>query len=300
MTIGEIIQILVQGTLAGGSYSLIAVGLTLIYGVARVINLAHGAFYLLGAFACYGFISMILGLGLNPWYALLTTLIFVGILGAILYRSTIHPILGDEVAQLVVTITLAVLIADFVVVIFGSSWVNLRFPFEDFYFIFLGILLSFSSVTNFSLSISLFVVVAIFVNKSKIGKAMRALSQDREAAMLMGINTSRLLMFVMTLSTILAAIAGFMAGISSPQGLIIYYMWFNPMTTAFAIVVLGGLGSIKGSFIASFIIAYAEQAIIVLVPQGGTIVPVAPLTAMIIVLLVRPKGLFGKRVEMED
>jgi branched-chain amino acid transport system permease protein len=298
--IDKITEILVWGTLIGGSYSLVALGLTLMYGVARVINLAHGALYMLGPFLYYGFSFMILNLGLDPWIVLLITLIFTGILGAILYRITIHPILGDEVAQLVVTITLAVLLANLVLILFGSNFVRIISPFGEEVFVnYLGVALPFSLVISGCLSVSLFAVIALFINKFKIGKAMKALSQDRESAMLMGINVNRLLILTMFLSTVMAALAGFMATVSS-LGLAIYYMWFNPLTASFAIVVLGGLGSIKGSLIGSFVIAYAEQAVRTLFEQGGAIISVAPLAAMIIVLLVRPKGLFGKRVEMEE
>lgn len=300
LMIDKITEILVWGTLIGGSYSLVALGLTLMYGVARVINLAHGALYMLGPFLYYGFSFMILNLGLDPWIVLLITLIFTGILGAILYRITIHPILGDEVAQLVVTITLAVLLANLVLILFGSNFVRIISPFGEEVFVnYLGVALPFSLVISGCLSVSLFAVIALFINKFKIGKAMKALSQDRESAMLMGINVNRLLILTMFLSTVMAALAGFMATVSS-LGLAIYYMWFNPLTASFAIVVLGGLGSIKGSLIGSFVIAYAEQAVRTLFEQGGAIISVAPLAAMIIVLLVRPKGLFGKRVEMEE
>lgn len=300
LVIDKIIEILIWGTLTGGSYSLVALGLTLMYGVARVINLTHGALYMLGPFLYYGLSFMILNLGLDPWIVLLITLIFAGILGAILYRMVIHPILGDEVAQLVVTITLAVLLANIILILFGSSFVRIISPFGEEVFVNIwGVILPFSLVISGCLSASLFAVIALFVNKFKIGKAMKALSQDREAAMLMGINVNRLLIFTMFLSTVMAALAGFMATVSS-LGLAIYYMWFNPLTASFAIVVLGGLGSIKGSFIGSFVIAYAEQAMRTLVEQGGAIISVAPLSVMIIVLIVRPKGLFGRRVEMEE
>jgi len=298
--IDEILKILIWGTLIGGCYSLLALGLTLLYGVARVVNLAHGSIFMLGVFTYYAFSFRYLTL--DPWLALATAIIFTGLLGVILYRTTIHPILGDEVATLVITITLAILIQNLVVILFGSAKVPLINPMGEKFFNFLGVTVSFTSAVSFFLSISLLFVVALFVNKSKIGKSMRAVSQDREAAMLMGVNVNRLLVFVAFLSAMLAAIAGFMYAISSLGyfGYAVYYMWFAPLTSSFAIVILGGLGSVKGSFLGSFVVSYSQQIVAVFVPQGGGIISLAALVVMVAILLIRPKGFFGKRVEMEE
>ena len=128
---------------------------------------------------------------------------------------------------------------------------------------------------------------------------MRAASQDREVAMLMGINTERLYMLAMVVSAMLAAVASIFitASTSMSAGA---YMWLHPLGLSFSIVILGGLGSIKGSLLGGFIIGYAEQTVAIAVPEGGAIIGVVPLTVMLLVLLLRPKGLFGKRIELEE
>jgi branched-chain amino acid transport system permease protein len=128
---------------------------------------------------------------------------------------------------------------------------------------------------------------------------MRAVSQDHEAAMLMGVNTETLYMLTMGISTVFATLAGVFFTSALYAGQANPHMWLHPLFTSFAIVVLGGLGNIKGTLIGGFIIAYVEHLVAEEAPQGGAIVTVLPIVTMVLILLVRPKGLFGKRIEME-
>jgi branched-chain amino acid transport system permease protein len=292
-----LLKIIIDGLIRGGSYSLIALGLTLLYGVARIVNMSHGSLFMLSVYIYYAFSTPLI-LGLNPWLALIMAILFMGVFGAIMHRLAVHPILGDDVAIMVVTITIAVAIQALVIMFFGGETIGLISPIESSYFEFLGVTVSWLSVMTLILSLSLFALIALFISKTKIGKAMQALSQDREAAMLMGINTNRLYILTMILSVILASIAGFIYCI--PYRMVYPGVWLNAIISAFAIVIVGGLGSIKGSLIGSFVIGYAEIIVRELHTEGGAIVPLAPLSVMIAVLIIRPKGLFGKRVEMED
>ena len=128
---------------------------------------------------------------------------------------------------------------------------------------------------------------------------MRAVSQDREAAMLMGINTERLYMLTIAISAAFATVAAVFISGAILGGQASPHMWLSPLFTSFAIVVLGGLGSIKGTLLGGFIIAYAEVAVANLLPQGGQLVTTVPIVVMVIIILIRPKGLFGKQIEME-
>lgn len=129
---------------------------------------------------------------------------------------------------------------------------------------------------------------------------MRATASDREAAMLMGIDTRKLSMLTMTISSSLAAVAGILTVASTTQ-VATPYIWPEPLIMSFAIVILGGLGSIKGTFIASFIFGYSEQAFLAFMPgQAGFLRGAFALVVMVIVLVLRPRGLFGKHIELED
>ena len=298
-------QIIVYGAISGGVYALLALGFTLIYGVSRVVNLAHGSFYMLAAymfvfFGTFGFF------GSDPMLAsilaLVLAVIFVGAVSSITYRLAIHPVIGDEVAVLVVTVSLAIIFQQLMLLWFGASFPRVSWPAGSVLLestSILGVSVEYSLILAFVVSLVLFASLLVFITRTKIGKAMRAVSQDREVAMLMGINTDRLYMLTMVISAMLAALAGIFitASIEKFTG---PWLWFKPLTLSFSIVILGGLGSIKGSLLGGFIIAFAEKTVTVMVPEGGAIVGVVPLAVIIAVLLVRPKGLFGKRIEMEE
>jgi branched-chain amino acid transport system permease protein len=235
--------------------------------------------------------------------AIILAVIFVAFIGGVIYRLTIHPVLGDEVAVMVVTICLALSFQQVILVIFGTAFPPIGWPADSFlasaFIKILGVNLVYSRIVAFVAALALFGIMLLSIAKTKIGKAMRAVSQDREVAMLMGINTTRLYMLTMGISALLAAAASILIITSTGTGGGAW-LWLHPLALSFAIVILGGLGSIKGSLIGGFIIGYAEQTVAFANPESGAIVGVVPLAIMTIVLLLRPKGLFGKRVEMEE
>ena len=296
MLIEEIVEIVIYGAISGGVYALLALGFTLIYGVSRVINLAHGSFFMLGAYMFYVFGAHLLKL--EPILALILATICTGVIGSIVFRLFIHPVLEDEVAVMVVAVCLAFIFQQLMILVFGPANVPVA-AFVKGSLTVLGVTLTYTRISAFSVSLFLFASLLIFITKTKIGKAMRAVSQDREVAMLMGINTERLYMLTMALSAMLAAVAGIFISASTTR-VAGAWMWFSPLALAFSIVVLGGLGSIKGSFVGAFIVGYVEQAVAITVPQGGAIVSIVPFVIMVAILILRPKGLFGKRIEMED
>jgi branched-chain amino acid transport system permease protein len=290
-------NIIIYGAIQSGVYGLLALGFTLIYGVSGVVNLAHGSFYMLGAYLFYVF-GTLGSFQLNPVLALLLAVAGTGIIGSIVYRLTIHPVIADEVAVMVVTVCLALIFQQTMILAFGVSNVRIA-PILEGSTVVLGVTLTYTRILAFGVSLVLFLSLLVFITKTKIGKAMRAVSQDREVTMLMGVNTHRIYMLTMAISAALAATAGILVAASTTQ-VAGAWMWLYPLAVSFSIVVLGGLGSIKGSLVGALIIGYAEQTVAIAVPEGGAIVPVIPFTIMVLVLLVRPKGLFGKRVEMED
>ena len=263
-----------------------------------MVNLAHGALFMLGAyiffdFGPYGRLQL-----LDPIPAVILATLLVGIVGIIMYRLAIHPILGDEVAMLVVTVGVALILQQIILLEYGSEFRPVPTLAEGST-TFLGVRVTYSRVIALFVSIILLLATWVFILKSKIGGALRAISQDREVAMLMGINTNALFMLTMFISASLAALAGIFVS-ASTTGAASAFMWLHPLGLSFAIVILGGLGSIKGTVLGGFIIGYAENAVAIIVPEGGAIVSVVPFTIMILVLLLRPKGIFGKRVEMEE
>jgi len=290
-------EIIVYGAIAGAIYALLALGFTLIYGVAGVTNLAHGALFMVGAYI-FGAFGPLGVLELDPRLGLIIALVFVAIIGAMLYRIVIHPIIEDELAPLVVTVSAAIIFQQSMLLIFGPSFLSVP-SFAAGSTRVLGVLVTYSRLIAGLVSIALFLGLWIFISKTKIGSAMRAVSQDREVAMLMGVNTTRLYMLTMGISAMLAGAAGIFDA-SSSTGVASAYMWLHPLALSFSIVILGGLGSIKGTIIGGFIIGYAETIVSVTLPEAGILVPTVPFVLMVLILVIRPKGLFGKRIELEE
>jgi branched-chain amino acid transport system permease protein len=302
--------LLVYGTVAGCIYTLLALGFALIYGVSGVVNMAHGAFFLIGAYV-YSVLNNVLAAlipefsHLVPYIAIAVTPFIVGVFGTIFYRVALHQVLGDEISILVVSIAGSLVVQQLILILFGSNPAptpplltgNIKIP----PFLPGGAATQIGNASALAAvaSILFYVALWIFVSRTKIGKAMRASSQDHEAAALMGVNTERLYMLTAAIAAALAAVAGIFLT-SSTAGFALVAMWLHPLAISFAIVVLGGLGSIKGTVVGAFIFGFAEVAVARLLPRGGVIVPVVPFMLLIVTLIIRPKGLFGKRVEMED
>jgi branched-chain amino acid transport system permease protein len=293
-------EILIFGGIQSMIYALLALGFTLIYGIAGILNLAHGSFYMLGAYMFFvfnsglqffmresGLISDFAGLGgiLTSVLALILAVVFIAVVAGFLYRITIHPVLGDEIAVMVVTVCLALVLQQIILALtsvraFGpTSRPPVGWPIGSILtksIIIWGVTVQYSRILSFVVSVVLFGVLLVFVARTKIGKAMRAVSQDREVAMLMGINTNRLYILTMALSAMFAAVASILIT-TSTTGFASAAMWLPPLALSFSIVILGGLGSIKGSIIGGFIIGYAGEIVARAVPEGGAIVVVVPL-----------------------
>lgn len=311
-------SIIIYGAITSGMYALLAVGFSALYGVTEIINLAHGCLFMLGTYVYFFFATGYGGIQLDLISALIVAAISVAIVGSILYRVSLDPVVEDPLSVMVVTLSLAMILQESIVLLFGSyrqpvpaipeKFLEAR-GMSDFVTI-LGVKTTYSQVLSAIFSLALFSALLIFIGKTKIGRAMRALSQDREVSMLMGVNVKNLSMLAMGISASFAAIAGVLIRSSTGGGVTYPHIWYTPLFMAFAIVVLGGLGSIKGAFVGAFIIGYIEKTFTLLVdplmagwfnvPEGATLSGAVIMATMLVVLLFRPKGLFGKRVELED
>jgi branched-chain amino acid transport system permease protein len=271
--------------------------------------MAHGALFMLGAYVYWILTASefhglpLEPIQLHPVLAIIIAAILTAIAGMIIYKLTISPVVEDLIAVLVVTVGVVIILQETIIIEFSSK----RWPVVSFtkgFTTFLGVKVTYSELLAFAVSLCIFTVLWIFITKSKIGSTMRAVAQDREVAMLMGINTDRLYTLTMAISASIAALAGVLIT-ASTSGFAYPHMWDTPLYMSFAIVILGGLGSIKGTFIGAFIVGFAENAFIFIMSALGIsgaefLKGVVAVTVMVLVLLIRPKGLFGKRVEMED
>jgi len=298
--------IIIFGTISGLIYSLIALGFTLVYGISGMANLTHGVFFVVGAYLYGVFSSYLSGLispaffYLIPVLAMLSSFVLTGIIGSVFYRVTLHQILGDEVGILIASICGCIIFQQLIYIIMGMTAafnfrIELLIP-GKITLINTDVLAGQSLAALISLLA--FVILSLFISKTKTGKAMKALSQDLEAAMLVGISTEKLYMFTTAISAGLASLAGVLYTSTITQG-VSSYMWMLGLAISFTVVILGGLGSIKGSLIGGLILGFTGTAAIKILPEAGVLQQSIPFIVIILVLIIRPKGLFGKRVEME-
>ncbi len=281
-----LMRILVYGATLSGIYALIASGFTLIFGVSRIMNFAHGAFFILGAYFGIAFIHAI---GLNLYISIIVSILLVGLLATTAYKFIISPIREHEVMVIIVTLALALIIEQFILLIFGEHGIS--FPSVIGGVVIVGTVLI-PSMRLFVLAVAIIAIIMlwVFIDKTRLGKEITAASQDAEAATLMGLNINRLFIVTVFISAILAALGGVLyAQVYAANP----FMVLKSLIFAFAIVILGGLGSVKGSIIASFIVGYILTTIIVL--YGARWSELVALLLIIAIIVLRPEGLLGAK-----
>lgn len=286
------LEIISQSLVNGSIYALLALGFALIFGAARIVNLYHGTFYMLGAYFTYSFYN----LGLPIVLASVLSLIVVAGVGYGVFKI-IEPIRKKGVAVLIVTIGLAFLTQELVRIFYGTSNKNLpgflkltnasgegitRFEF-------LGLGMEVDRFFALVVSVVMMAVLWFFIDRTKTGKAVMATAQDEEAAMSVGIRPKLVNFVAISFSAVLAGMAGI---VTAPFYPIHFHMWLPPLIKAFSIVILGGLGSVWGSVLAAFILAITEALARNLINPG--LGEVMFLVVVLVILVVRPQGLLGK------
>ncbi|MFW6333638.1 MAG: branched-chain amino acid ABC transporter permease [Desulfosalsimonas sp.] len=278
-------QIFLLGLFKGSVYALIAIGFTLIFGVARILNLGHGTFYMFGAYLTY---AIAVYFQFPAFLCLLLASLAVGLIGMGFYYFILRPLHSIETYILVITLAFALLGQYVMFAVFGSRARNLSY-FVSGTFDVLGVSLSNHRLIIFLIFLVVVAGIFLFLKATSYGKAIRALSQNQTASLLMGIEPAKMFTLTFGIASFLAALAG---GVISPLWNVEPTMWFFPLIKAFSIVVLGGLGSIPGSIIGAFILAYAETATSLLI--SDYLANMVALAILIIVLLVKPSGIMGK------
>lgn len=281
-------QILIFSLLISALYALVAVGFTLIFGVARVFNLAHGAFLMVGAYAAY------LANGIFGWNIYLATafaVLFTAAFAILVYKVLVRYIIAHPVVTLMATLAFSLLLEQLILVLpfFGSSPKSLA-PFIPGAMALFGTQVPSDRLVGFAISWVCFLAFWLFMQRAKLGKAILATSQDRIAAALVGIDAERIYTIVFMISGALAALAGiFFVSWTS----LVPILWREPMIISFAIVIFGGLGSISGSLIAAYLIGFLETLTTYTPMLGPSWVGMPSLALLLIILMLRPQGLFG-------
>lgn len=281
---------LLFGTIQGAIYSLLAMGFSLVYGVGGILNQAHGAFYVIAIYVFY-WCWWVAKIGYITGFVL--AIIIATVVGGLVYLLLIKPLKESHVGVVIVTFAFAFFIEQFVGVLVNEIYhgipytipgalnlpLNQNILFKDSQYVIILIV-----------SFSLLAIITLFISKSKLGRSIRAVAQDSEAASLMGINVDKILAYTLMISAFLCAVAAVLA---IPDQTVVPSVGWDVLLNSFAIVVLGGLGSLPGSVLGAFILAYARSFTNYFIdPVYSALIPIVVIVA---VLILRPRGLFGKK-----
>jgi len=284
MTLEALLQPLIFGLQIGVTYIIIALGLTIIFSIMNVLNLAHGEFYMLGAFAIL-YISGLLKV--NYFLALLLCMLLVGLIGVFFERLLFSRAKSEMVPTIIVAVALMWILQTSAQIIFGRQPRGMAEVFKG-QVSFLDVNISESRIMAGLISIVLVVALYFFVYKTRIGRAMQAVAQDREAAALQGIDIELLGILGFGLGCALAGVAG---GIMAPIFFIEATMGTKALTTSLAVIVLGGVGSIPGAAIGGLILGLVESYGQTFLGYPATLLPFA---IIILVLIFKRGGLMGR------
>ena len=288
----QFLSFLISGLSLGSVYALIALGYTMVYGIAKMLNFAHGDVIMVGAYLIYVVSTMC---GLPMWVGILASVVGCTVLGMTIERLAYKPLRGAQsLAVLITAIGVSYFLQNVALLIFGSSPKSFTSVINKKPISLFGgaLVISWEAILTMLVSIVIMIALTIFISKSKQGKAMRAVSEDRDAAQLMGINVNRTITLTFAIGSALAAVAGMLLCSSYPT--LTPYTGAMPGIKAFTAAVFGGIGSVPGAMLGGVLIG-----IIQMLANGYISTQLSDaivFAVLIIVLLVKPTGLLGKKI----
>ena len=277
---------LVNGLSLGGIYAMIALGYTMVYGIAKMLNFAHGDIIMVGGYAILVFLAV------NPILSVIFSVLFCVALGIIVERAAYRPLRGaSPLAVLITAIGVSYFLQSLAQIVFGASPKYVIIA--ELGNLTIGSLsISYSTVITLACSVAIMIALTLFVRLSKTGRAMLAVSEDRDAARLMGINVNNIIMITFAIGSALAALAGLFSLLRVPTIMPTYGAL--PGIKAFTAAVIGGIGSIPGAMLGGILLGVIECI-------SNSIPTLAPYTLaiefsiLILILLVKPSGILGKK-----
>ena len=293
MSLDTFLQQLANGISVGSLYALIAIGYTMVYGILRLINFAHGDVFMMSIYIGF-FAIMTFGM---PWYiAFVVTIVLTSLLGIVLEQLAYKPIReAPKITILISAIGASFLLENIAIVLFGGR--PKTFPQIEFF----TQMLSFGNIKIQVLTFFIPVVTFVFlvgllylINHTKAGMAMRAVSKDQETAKLMGVDVNRTITITFAIGSALAAVGGIMWGLKYPS--ILPLMGIMPGLKCFIAAVIGGIGNIKGAVYGGFILGIGEVMIVAALPKLTGYRDAFAFIMLILILLFKPTGLAGEKL----
>ena len=289
----DFLQHLANGISLGSLCALIAIGYTMVYGILRLINFAHGDIFMLGIYITY------YGIMFTPipwWLVFIFASVFTGFIGLLLERLAYKPLReSPRITILISAIGASFFLQNFAIVVFGGRPKAFPIPHMFNKVIKLGgVSVGLVTFVIPAVTILLLLALTYFITKTKTGMAMRALSRDYETASLMGIDINRIISVTFFIGSFLAAVGGIMWGIKYPQ--LMPLMGAMPGLKCFIAAVIGGIGNITGAVLGGFILGLGEIMLIALLPELTGYRDAFAFILLIVILLIKPTGLMGEKV----
>lgn len=286
----DFITQLLNGLGLGSIYALIALGYSMVYGIVQLINFAHGDIIMVGGYALY---VMLVIAGMPLWLAVLAPIVVCGLAGVLIERLAYQRLLthnAERISLLITALGVSIFLQNLFMLLFKSDAKTMPPMFGSGVFELGGLSVTYSTLINIAVSVVMMIGLQMLVNRTKIGKAMQATSEDAGAAKLMGINTNKIIIITFAVGSILAAVGAVLYCNTYPQ---IKPTMGNLLgLKAFVAAVLGGIGSIPGAMLGGYLLGVLEQLTKAYITTEVTDAVVFAI--LIVVLLVRPAGLMGK------
>jgi branched-chain amino acid transport system permease protein len=282
-------QQLINGLMLGASYSLVAIGYTLIFGVLNLLYFAHGEVFMVGAFVG---LFLVLYTGTNIYFALLGAMIACAVLGALAFFVAVRPVPKDRpLAPLISTIGLTIVLQNFAIYVFGGQQFSFPETIHQELYHFGPITISSVQIFILGIAIALMVALWLFIERTKLGRAMRAVAENHETAALLGVNVDRVVLITFIIGSGIAGIAGVLDGLKNSS--VSPFMGLGASVKGLIVMLLGGLGNVPGAMIAGLLLGMIE--ILSAAYIGTTERDFFSFLILIVILLYRPTGLFGTR-----
>jgi len=294
----ELLQQLANGIAWGSIYALIALGYTMVYGILRLINFAHGDIYMVGAFAAYYLARLTHAGGANPspvlaLLILLASMLICALLGVAMEYFAYRPVRkSSRLTALITAIGVSLFLENLGIRLFGADPKFFPQLIAPRSISLGGVMVTNHQITVVIVSVLLMVSLSLFIQRTRTGKAMRAVSFNRDAASLMGIPVNRIITITFAIGSALAAAAGVLVGLTNPK--IEPLMGIMPGVKAFVAAVLGGIGSVPGAVIGGLLMGVSEYLVVGYL--SSTYRDAIAFVILILVLLVKPAGLFGRNI----
>ncbi|MBW1999054.1 MAG: branched-chain amino acid ABC transporter permease [Deltaproteobacteria bacterium] len=285
-------EVLIYGLFNSVALALMALGFALVYGISRLPNFAHGALYVVSGFITWSFLR---GLGLNYALSIILAMITTGLVGSLIYRLILIRVRGMAISEIIASYAIGLAILE------GFRWGGFRGtsytlpPFMEGTLFIAGVPIDAHRVLVVVIGAAVVGLLWLFTHYTRIGLALQGMAQDERAALMLGIDSDFMAIVAMAFGSTLA---GMSAVLLLPLGNIVVEAGYNVLVLAIAVCIVGGLGSWFGAVLAAFIIGFAQ--ILTVVYLGSHFQMVVALLAIILTLILRPSGLFGRQKELEE